>query len=103
MTKQQRTAVKWLSAWCNKYGTNSTPTIFGQNLLTILNMLAETEDERVMVVKVPRPNSSRPSQCTIYKSCDYTHSVDILVGGFFKAQRLACTPGPGCPWHEEKK
>ena len=97
MTKEQRDAVARLRSL-----SYDLPSVVMRDLAILLDLLAEAEDERVVVVRVPRPDDTKPSQCTISKSCSYTHLIDINCG-FFKAQRLGCTPGPGCPWYEEEK
>ena len=69
----------------------------------LISLLAETEDERAMVVKVPRPRSGY---------CDESCPLNVhdeegswCGAGCEKSNDVFCSrvsPGDGCPWHEEE-
>jgi hypothetical protein len=62
MTPEQRAAVARLRNECieneTDVGMEHWVVVSTDDLDTVLDMLAETADERVMVVKVPRPGSN---------------------------------------------
>lgn len=105
MTHEQRAAVARLR---NSKTTDRLSGYDHEALSILLDLLSDTEDERVVVVRVPRPlgvicNDKCP---LLHDACGYTgcsngcgQDWDPLGNGELPATR----PYDGCPWYEGEK
>ena len=113
MTKEQRAAIARLRNECieneTDIGMEHWVVVFTDDLEIILDMLADTDSERAMVVRVPRPDrfGSCSGACPLYSlngesCCAGCDRPWVLVAHDGEEIAEEAAPGPGCPWYEEE-
>ena len=101
MTPEQRAAVARLRSL-----SYDLPSAVMRDLAAILDMLAETDDERVGVIRVTRPRRAPYCDgCVHYSGCPWqVHTQELAY--CYRTETMEPSTrgkiGPGCPYEEER-
>jgi hypothetical protein len=107
ITPEQRAAVENVQRNIRTLITaNGVSYELGVDLIEVLSvmLMPRNSDERVMVVKVPRPRSGYCNEACPLNAHDEEGSW--CGAGCEKSNDVFCSrvsPGDGCPWYEEER